>query len=160
MFLRKLVARRGLRLYVSNQWIFFFIGINEIKGTIVIGVAFAEGKLLSNRTLIFDNPLRLGALMVRTWAVWHKNRYIGAGLAILCIGIFVNGGYFTINIVKSFTSKWFVRSTFDADVCSKPQTLWRVSRLPHYDSGDQFIESEVYFFGGHDRGSRWIRWRN
>jgi hypothetical protein len=75
------------------------------KVTIVVGVAFTEGKLLSNHTLIFDDPLRLGALMVRTWAVWNRNRYIGACLAILWIALTIHGFYFIVDFVKSFVSK-------------------------------------------------------
>jgi hypothetical protein len=75
------------------------------KVTIVIGVVFAEGKLLSNHTLIFDDPLRLAALMVRTWAVWHKNLYIGACLAILWIALAIHTFYFIVDFVKSFVSK-------------------------------------------------------
>jgi hypothetical protein len=75
------------------------------KVTIAVGVAIAEGKLLSNPTLIFDDSLRLGALMIRTWAVWHKNRYIGAGLAILWIALAVLVCYFAADLVKSFVSK-------------------------------------------------------
>jgi hypothetical protein len=66
---------------------------------------FAEGKLLSNHTLMFDDSLRLAALMVRTWAVWHQNRYIGAGLAILWIALFIDGCYFLTDFVESFVSK-------------------------------------------------------
>jgi hypothetical protein len=70
-----------------------------------IVVIFAEGKLLSNQMLIFDDPLRLGALMVRTWAVWRQNRYVGAGLAIVWIALMVEGCYFIVDFVKSFVSK-------------------------------------------------------
>jgi hypothetical protein len=88
-----------------------------------VGVIFAEGKLLSNHTLIFGDSLRPGALMFRTWAVWRINRYIGAGLAMLWIALFIIGCYFNTDFVNSFDSKWFIRSTSDADVCSKSQTL-------------------------------------
>jgi hypothetical protein len=158
MFLRKLVARRCLRLHVSNQRIIFFIWINEIKVIIGAGIILAEGKLPSNHTLIFDDTLRLlAALMVRTWAVWHNNRYIGAGLSIVWIATCINGSYFISNFVKSFVSEWFIRSTYDADVFSKPQTLWRLPRLLPYDY-EYFTERNFYFFGC--RGSRWIPWGN
>jgi hypothetical protein len=77
---------------------------NEIKVTTTLSIIFAEGKLLSNHTLIFDDPLRLAALMVRTWAVWHKNRYIGTGLAILWIVTLVIGCYFIADFIKSLVS--------------------------------------------------------
>jgi hypothetical protein len=66
---------------------------------------FAEGKLLSNDAITFDDPLRLGAVMVRTWVVWHKNRYVGAGLAIVWIATLINGTYFISDFVKSFVSE-------------------------------------------------------
>jgi uncharacterized membrane protein YqjE len=92
---------------------------------ITITVIFAEGKLFSHHTLMFDDSLPLAALMVRTWAVWHQNRYIGAGLAILWIALFITGCYFVTDFVKSSVSKGFIRSTFDStNVCSNiPQTL-------------------------------------
>jgi hypothetical protein len=68
-------------------------------------IVFAEGKVLSNHSLLFDDSLRLGALFVRTWAVWHNNRYIGAGLAILWIGLLINMYYFIADFVKSIVSK-------------------------------------------------------
>jgi hypothetical protein len=49
--------------------------------------------------------LRLGAIIVRTWAVWHQNRYIGAGLAMLWIALLIDGCYFIADFVKSFVSK-------------------------------------------------------
>jgi hypothetical protein len=72
---------------------------------VAIGTVFAEGKLLYNHTIVFDNPLRLAALMVRTWAVWHRNRYVGAGLAILWIAHLIIWVYFDTGFVKSFVSK-------------------------------------------------------
>jgi hypothetical protein len=68
-------------------------------------IIFAEGKFLSNHTLIFNDPLRLAALMVRTWVVWQKNRYIGAGLVIIWIALLIVGCYFITDFVKSFVSK-------------------------------------------------------
>jgi hypothetical protein len=65
----------------------------------------AEGKLLSNHTLIFGDSLRLGTLMVRTWAVWRNNRYIGAGLAMVWIALLIIVCYFNIVFVNSFVSK-------------------------------------------------------
>jgi hypothetical protein len=72
---------------------------------ITVAIIFAEGKLFSNHTLIFDDWLRLAALMVRTWAVWHQNRYIGAGLAILWVALLITMCYFATDFVKSFVSK-------------------------------------------------------
>jgi hypothetical protein len=68
-------------------------------------IIFAEGKLFSNYTLISDDSLRLAALMVRTWAVWLQNRYIGAVLVILWFALLINGCYFITDFVKSFVSK-------------------------------------------------------
>jgi hypothetical protein len=70
-----------------------------------IGVTLAEGKLRSNLTLTSDDSLPLGTLMVRTWAVWRNNRYVGAGLAILWIALLINMCYFATDFVKSFVSK-------------------------------------------------------
>jgi hypothetical protein len=69
------------------------------------GMVFAEGKLPSNHTLIFYNLVRLAALMIRTWAVWRQNRYIGAGLAILWIALLIISFYFDIDFVKSVVGK-------------------------------------------------------
>jgi uncharacterized membrane protein YqjE len=74
---------------------------------VAFGIVFAEGKLLLfyNHTLIFDGPLRLAALMVRTWAVWDRNRYIGAMLAILWTAHLIIWTYVDTDFVKSFVSK-------------------------------------------------------
>jgi hypothetical protein len=77
------------------------------KVMITVAIIFAEGKLFSNHTLIFDDSLRLAALMVRTWAVWHQNRYIGAGLATLWIALLITACYFATDFVKSFVSKFY-----------------------------------------------------
>jgi hypothetical protein len=70
----------------------------------ISGILFAEGNWYSSHTNLF-NRLGLAALMVRTWAVWHHNRYVGGGLAILWIGIAVTACYITSDFARSFARK-------------------------------------------------------
>jgi hypothetical protein len=60
-------------------------------------------------TRVSDNLSRLAALLVRTWAVWHQNRYVGGGLAIMWVITLAISCYVTSDFVKSLVSKWFIR---------------------------------------------------
>jgi hypothetical protein len=138
IFLKKRVIRLFLRLHVSLECnVFLHVNERETKGLVHSEISLAEGKLCSNSTIVLNDPLCPAALIVRTWAVWHQNRYVGCGLAIMWICVVIVGFIFAADFVKSFDSMWFTYSyqfhfTSNDKFHSKPKTLRWIPGLLRY----------------------------
>jgi hypothetical protein len=74
------------------------------------GLILSESKLLSSFSSLLDNSFHVAAFMVRTWAVWHRNRYVGGGLAIVWIGSVISSCVFVVLYSRIFVRMWLIIS--------------------------------------------------
>jgi hypothetical protein len=94
-------------------------------------------------------------LMIRTWAVWRRNRYIGILLGFLMIFITIMDFYLVSKFLKSGPSSsssiapsCFSRLIYLAnDSWSTPILLHWIARV-FLARGDSYNESELYCVGG------------